>query len=167
MEKKLETLNEQISQTPSGQELESLIDKYSKLTNTFKHEGGYEYQSRIRGILTGLGFNEDEFSFPVSKLSGGQRTRLMMARLLARAPDILLLDEPTNHLDIRVLTWLEAFIKDYNKTVIVISHDRYFLDKVCDGILEIEDAIGTYYKGNYSAYVNKKNTDKELLQRKF
>ncbi len=135
---------------------EELILRQTELTERFKNEGGYVYKSKMRSVLIGLGFNEEDFSTSVDVLSGGQRTRLLLARLLLEEPDLLLLDEPTNHLDIQSVTWLEEYLSGYSGGLIVISHDRYFLDKVTNRTMEMENGKLTCYKGNYSKYAKLK-----------
>lgn len=167
MEQEMRNLEHAISTEKDQNKYEKLTKRYSTVSDMFNMSGGFEYSSRIKGILKGLGFEEDEFSFLVSRLSGGQRTRLMMARLLSQEPDVLILDEPTNHLDIKAMEWLEGYINDYKKTVVMVSHDRYFLDKVCNEILEIEHGMGKYFKGNYSNYLERKNLDRQEQQIKY
>ncbi len=131
---------------------DELIAKHHALSERFKNEGGYVYKSKIRSVLIGLGFNEEDFSTPVSVLSGGQRTRLLLAKLLLQEPELLLLDEPTNHLDIDSTKWLEEYLVSYPGGMIIVSHDRYFLDKVTNRTLELENRKISAYKGNYSKY---------------
>lgn len=135
---------------------ESVLNEYSHLQSEFDRLEGYSISSRIRGVLVGLGFEESEFQKSINLLSGGQKSRVGIARLLLRQPDILLLDEPTNHLDIAAINWLEGFLRDYPGTVIMISHDRYFLDQVATKIFEIEDGELTEYNGNYSQFIVQK-----------
>ncbi len=165
MEENISQLQHQISKEQDPSALEQLMRKYSTMTHTFEDQGGFYYTSKTKGILKGLGFFENEFDMLVSSLSGGQRTSLMLAILLANEPKILLLDEPTNHLDLTSLGWLEEFISKYKHTVLVVSHDRYFLDKTCTGIFEIENGKGKYYSGNYTAFCDKKHTERENQQK--
>ena len=130
MEDRLRQLETAMSSEKEETRLSSMMKEYDVLLERFTREGGYEYNSRIRGVLKGLGFDESQFGLRIRALSGGQKTRLALARLLLEEPDLLLLDEPTNHLDIPVTEWLEDFLKNYRKSLIVISHDRYFLDTV-------------------------------------
>ncbi|MDP4118283.1 MAG: ABC-F family ATP-binding cassette domain-containing protein [Bacillota bacterium] len=133
-----------------------LIERQLALTETFKNNGGYIYKSKMRSVLIGLGFSEEDFNISVDVLSGGQRTRLLLARLLLEEPDLLLLDEPTNHLDISSVIWLEEYLSSYSGGLIVISHDRYFLDKVTSRTMELENHKLTCYKGNYTIYAKLK-----------
>ncbi len=142
----------------------SLTERYTAALERFTEAGGYEYKGRCKGILISLGFPEIMHDFPVMKLSGGQRTRLALARILYMAPDILILDEPTNHLDMSTLRWLEDYLANYKKTVIVVSHDRYFLDKVTNKILDIENKKCKLYTGNYTVFCEKKKKDREVLE---
>ena len=133
-----------------GTELEEHMKKYSDLQYQFELMDGYSYKSRIKGVLKGLGFSEEDFERPVNSLSGGQKTRVYLGSLLLSNPDLLLLDEPTNHLDIDSVTWLEEFLKSYTGAVLIISHDRYFLDKIVTKTIEIENKKSHVYEGNYS-----------------
>ncbi|MCR4589003.1 MAG: ATP-binding cassette domain-containing protein [Lachnospiraceae bacterium] len=139
-----------------GPELSSLMDKYSTLSHTFDLMGGYSYQSECKGVLKGLGFAEEEFTKEVSTLSGGQKTRVALGKLLLQNPDIILLDEPTNHLDMNSIAWLENYLVNYKGAVIVISHDRYFINKVATKIVEIDQGDVTTFIGNYDDYSYKK-----------
>lgn len=143
----------------------SRAEAYASLHDRFTREGGYEYKGRCRGTLKSLGFDESFFDLKISALSGGQKTRLALARLLTVEPDILMLDEPTNHLDMDALFWLESFLKNYRKTVIVISHDRYFLDSTVTKVLEIENKSARMYNGNYTRFVEQKASDREIQER--
>lgn len=166
IEGKLRLLEEKMSGL-SGEALESVMHEYSELTHEMEQRNGYEYQSRIRGVIKGLGFSDDEFYQQISTLSGGQKTRIALGKLLLSAPDLLLLDEPTNHLDIESIQWLEDYLNSYPNSIIVISHDRYFLNKVTQRTIEIENGKSTVYFGNYSFYINKKETEREIQQKHF
>ena len=141
--------------------LNQIMAQYDRLMHTYEENDGYSYKSKIRGVLAGLGFTQAQIEMPVANLSGGQKTRLSLGKLLLKEPDLLLLDEPTNHLDIDAITWLEGYLKSYRKAVIIISHDRYFIDTIASGIIEIENGKSTLYQGNYQQYADKK---KELRQ---
>ncbi|WP_418749837.1 ATP-binding cassette domain-containing protein [Frisingicoccus sp.] len=140
----------------SGDELETLLHTYARLRQSFEDQNGYAYRSEVTGVLKGLGFTEEDFSKQVSLLSGGQKTRVALGRLLLAKPDILLLDEPTNHLDMNSTAWLETFLMNYKGSVIIVAHDRYFLDKVVTKIIEIDHHKGHVFKGNYTDYAVKK-----------
>ena len=140
----------------SGDELETKLSEYSRLNHEFEMADGYSYQSEIIGVLKGLGFTEDEFSKPITALSGGQKTRVSLGKLLLTKPDILLLDEPTNHLDMESIAWLETYLRNYSGAVIIVAHDRYFLDRVVTKIMERDMGHCTVFSGNYSAYSDKK-----------
>lgn len=155
MEEKLRSLELEIKNL-SGRELEEKLDTYAALTHNFELKNGYAYKSEITGVLKGLGFNEDDFDRKIETLSGGQKTRVFLSRILLSNPDIILLDEPTNHLDLNSIAWLETFLCNYKGSVIVISHDRYFLDKIVTKVIEIEDTKCMTYAGNYTDYAQKK-----------
>ena len=139
-----------------GQELENALERYTRMNHTFEQQDGYAFESQIIGILKGLGFEESDFNRPVSELSGGQKTRVSLGRLLLSRPDIILLDEPTNHLDLNSIAWLENYLKNYDGAVIIVSHDRYFLDKIVTKVVELELTKSTIYHGNYSYYAKKR-----------
>lgn len=157
-EKALLQMAEQISEksNQSTSENERLINEYSKRTEQFAADGGYRFKSDIKGVLIGLGFTEEEFSVPIQTLSGGQKTRLALGKLLLENPDLLVLDEPTNHLDIDTLSWLENYLTNYEGAIIIVSHDRYFLDKTVTKIYDIEHRRATLYHGTYSQFLIQK-----------
>ncbi|NLL71920.1 MAG: ABC-F family ATP-binding cassette domain-containing protein [Clostridiales bacterium] len=142
-----------------GKELEQMLKTYTRLTHEFEMQNGYAYKSEVIGILKGLGFSEEDFDKKVDTLSGGQKTRISLGKLLLSKPDILLLDEPTNHLDLISIDWLETFLINYNGAVVLVSHDRYFLDKVVTKVIGIEHHKARTFEGNYSDYVYKKSMD--------
>ena len=139
-----------------GDALEDLMKQYTSLTNAFETGGGYLYRSELVGVLKGLGFTEDEFSKPVATLSGGQKTRVALGRLLLQNPDLIILDEPTNHLDMNSIAWLETYLLNYKGAVLIVSHDRYFLDRIAGKVIEIDQSKATTFMGNYSDYAVKK-----------
>ena len=139
-----------------GSELEALMNQYSNMTHSFEMEGGYQYQSELVGVLKGLGFIEKEFNKPMSTLSGGQKTRVALGKLLLTKPDLIILDEPTNHLDMNSIAWLETYLLNYKGAVLIVSHDRYFLDKIAGKVIELDQGKSTVFTGNYSDYAVKK-----------
>ena len=139
-----------------GDALEDLMKQYTSLTHSFETGGGYLYRSELVGVLKGLGFTEDEFSKPVATLSGGQKTRVALGRLLLQNPDLIILDEPTNHLDMTSIAWLETYLLNYKGAVLIVSHDRYFLDRIAGKVIEIDQSKATTFMGNYSDYAVKK-----------
>lgn len=145
-----------------GDELEQVLNEYSHITHLIEENNGYEYESRIKGVMRGLGFSQQEFYQPVHELSGGQKTRVALGKLLLSNSDLLLLDEPTNHLDISSIQWLEDYLKGYKGSVIIISHDRYFLDKIVTKTIEIENGKSTTYFGNYTFFAKQKEIDREI-----
>lgn len=155
MEEKIRIM-EQKMKTVSGRELDVLLADYSRITHQFELENGYACRSEVTGVLKGLGFEEEEFSKTVDTLSGGQKTRVALGRLLLSNPDIILLDEPTNHLDMDSIAWLENYLMNYKGAVFIVSHDRYFLDKVVTKIVEIDHGNVRMFQGNYSDYAQKK-----------
>ncbi len=146
---------------------EEVLGRYGKLQHDFERRGGYTYPTRIRQVLTGLGFSEADYHMPVEHLSGGQRTRAYLARLLLSDPDLLLLDEPTNHLDIAAVEWLEGYLSQWSGAAVIVSHDRYFLDRAANGILEMVPIGTEYYPGNYSAYLTERQVRWEYRQEVF
>ena len=140
----------------TGSSLDNLMETYSRLTHSFELANGYAYKSEITGVLKGLGFTEEEFSKQISTLSGGQKTRVALGRLLLLNPDLIILDEPTNHLDLNSISWLETYLLNYKGAVLIVSHDRYFLDRITGKVIEIDQTKATSFTGNYSAYAIKK-----------
>ncbi|WP_317854706.1 ABC-F family ATP-binding cassette domain-containing protein [Chakrabartyella piscis] len=151
----------------TGQALADKMEEYARLQHEFDQKDGYSYQSRIRGVLKGLGFPESDWNKPITQLSGGQKTRVFLGRLLLSKPDILLLDEPTNHLDIASIEWLEDFLRSYDGAVLIISHDRYFLDRIVTKVVEIEHKKSNVYNGNYSFYAVQKDLNQEIQQKAY
>lgn len=164
-EKELEKLETQMK--IGEDDVSALSDRFSKLTEEYRLEGGYEFRSKTAGMLKKMGFGENMFSFPVKNLSGGQKTSLALVGLLLREPSVLILDEPTNHLDIDSLRWLESYLSTLNSTVIVISHDRYFLDRVTTHTLDVENTHAVLYKGSYSVFAQKKKKDREIYRKHY
>src|SRR5215210_4138236 len=161
-EKELEELGTRLSEDPSN----ALMERYGRLQSEFERDGGYEYRARARSTLSSLGFAPEDWKRPVGSFSGGEQSRIALARLLMEEPDLILLDEPTNHLDLHAIEWLESFVKGARSAVLVVSHDRYFLDAVAGSILELEDGRLDRYPGNYSKYVAEKKAREEQLARK-
>ncbi len=140
----------------SGDELDRIMEAYNRLQNSFDRENGYAYESEITGVLKGLGFDKADYNRHINTLSGGQKMRIALGRLLLTKPDIIILDEPTNHLDMPSITWLEGFLSSYQGSVIIVSHDRYFIDKIATKVVEIDNTKGIVYHGNYSYYADKR-----------
>src|SRR5205085_8856309 len=151
----------------AGDDLEKVLERYSDLQHEYEREGGFEYSAKAEAILQGLGFDRDSWQMETEKLSGGQQNRLGLARLLLSEPDVLLLDEPTNHLDVGAVEWLEEFLQSYAAGFVIVSHDRYFLDRACRRIIEIENGQATSYSGNYSHYLVEREERREIQQRAF
>lgn len=164
METELSRLEQAMS---DPQQAEAALERYGRLQAEFERRGGYTYETRIRQTLSGLGFDLDDFHRPIPQLSGGQRTRAVLARLLLSEPDLLVLDEPTNHLDIQAVEWLEGYLRQWPGAALIVSHDRYFLDQVVDHILEMSKNGLETYRGNYSAYVQVRQQRWELRQQLF
>jgi ATP-binding cassette, subfamily F, member 3 len=161
-ERELEELGAQLSDDPTG----ALMERYGRLQTEFERDGGYDYRARAASTLSSLGFAPEDWKRPVGSFSGGEQSRVALARLLLEEPDLILLDEPTNHLDLQAIEWLEGFVKNAKSAVLVVSHDRYFLDAVSGSILELEDGRINRYTGNYSRYVEEKKARSEQLARK-
>ena len=167
LESQLRNLEAKMSNPSDDEEVNLIMEEYATINDEFEKLDGYSYQSRIKGVLNGLGFKHDDFNKNINKLTGGQKNRVMLARLLLTSPDILFLDEPTNHLDIKSVEWLEKFIKDYKGTIILISHDRYFLDSVTSKTLFLNNKTITQYNGNYSHFIKKRTENLELQRKKY
>ena len=150
-----------------GEELEQALNRYSRMNAKFESANGYAIKSEVTGVLKGLGFTEDEFSKTVDTLSGGQKTRVALAKLLLSKPDIIMLDEPTNHLDMDAIRWLEGFLGAYKGAVILVAHDRYFLDKIVSKVIEIENTKATSYDGNYTEFSKKKKALRDALIKQY
>src|SRR6266513_5159056 len=151
----------------AGDDLEKVLERYSDLQHEFEREGGFEYSAKAESILQGLGFDRETWPVETEKLSGGQTNRLGLARLLLAEPDVLLLDEPTNHLDVAAVEWLEEFLQTYSSAYVIISHDRYFLDRACRRIIELENGRANSYVGNYSAFLLERDERREAQQRAY
>ena len=165
MEADLAALNRRIASQPDN--INELIEEQMRLMEEHERLGGLTYKSRTRAALLGLGFTENEFAMPVGNLSGGQRSKLCLAKLLLSRSNLLLLDEPTNHLDIQSVSWLEVFLRDFRGAMIIISHDRYFLDNVTNKTVELEHSKTMCYKGAYSEFIKKKQAYNESLKNKY
>ena len=164
LEEKIHELNHKISgftENDDQSELKSLMEAYAEMNEKFEEADGYGFKSKIKGVLKGLGFSENEFDKSINKLSGGQKSRVMLAKLLLENSEILLLDEPTNHLDIEAISWLEKYIKDFKGAVIIISHDRYFLDNTVSKIFLMENKTLRTYNGNYTEFMKRRKTELE------
>ncbi|RKD29358.1 ribosomal protection-like ABC-F family protein [Lacrimispora algidixylanolytica] len=151
----------------TGSELDNMLSSYSRLNHEFEQQNGYAYQSEVTGVLKGLGFTEEDFKKPVIALSGGQKTRVALGRLLLSKPDIILLDEPTNHLDMESIAWLEGYLVNYDGSVIIVAHDRYFLDRVVTKIIELDNGIMNVYQGNYTEYSGKRAMIREAKMKAY
>ena len=151
----------------AGDDLDKVLERYSDLQHEYEREGGFEYSAKAEAILQGLGFDRDSWQMETGKLSGGQQNRLGLARLLLSEPDVLLLDEPTNHLDVGAVEWLEEFLQTYKSAFVIVSHDRYFLDRACQRIIELENGQASSYKGNYSHYLEEREERREIQRRAY
>lgn len=167
LEERIRSLEIEMASCEDGDRLERLLLDYGSATARFEENRGFAFHSEIRGVLRGLGFEEGEFETPVNTLSGGQKTRLFLAKLLLRKPDLLLLDEPTNHLDLSAIEYLENLIKSYEGAVVIISHDRYFLDRTISRVFHIENKELTVYNTNYSRFVQEREKNVELMKKHY
>ena len=150
-----------------GAELQELMDNYAKLNHEFEQKNGYAWKSEITGVLKGLGFSEEDFEKHVNTLSGGQKTRVSLGKLLLSRPDIIMLDEPTNHLDMDSIAWLETFLMNYQGAVIIVSHDRYFLDKIVNKVMEIDQGHSMLFDGNYTTFIEKRDQIKAIRLKEY
>lgn len=166
LDKKIRNLEEEMKHV-SGSELERMLATYTRLTHEFEIQNGYAYQSEVVGVLKGLGFSEEDFPRKTNTLSGGQKTRVALGKLLLSSPDIILLDEPTNHLDLESIAWLETYLTNYKGAVVIVAHDRYFLDKVVSKIVEVDQGKATVYQGNYTEYAKKKTMLRDALIKQY
>lgn len=146
----------------TGDELTKLMEKYTQMHEKFQRESGYAWKSEVLGVAKGLGFIQEEFDKKISTLSGGQKTRVALGKLLLQKPDLIILDEPTNHLDMNSIRWLENYLLNYKGAVLIVSHDRYFLDKIAGKIIEVENTKVSSFTGNYSTYAVKKEQVREI-----
>lgn len=166
LEQKLADLQSQLDQI-AGQPNDQLIHDFSETQHHYDQAGGYQYQSLVKGVLQGLGFEADQFDQPINQLSGGQKTRCSLGKLLLDKPDLLLLDEPTNHLDVKAIEWLEGYLASYQGSLLFISHDRYFIDRIATGLFELENGQLNVYTGNYSTYVVDKERRLEQAEKAY
>lgn len=166
LEKEIRRIEQEIPNL-AGEQLTERLNTYHRLSDRFERENGYAYESEIVGVLKGLGFDEEEFSKPVDALSGGQKTRVALGKLLLTKPDVLLLDEPTNHLDLNSISWLETYLLNYSGAVLIVSHDRYFLNRVVTKVIEIEQGSIMTYLGNYTDYSRKKQQIREARMKEY
>ena len=155
LRQKMAELEKQVA-SAKGAELDSLLADYARVSNIYEHADGYNYENRIKIVLYGLGFPENEWDKPAENFSGGQKTRILLAAALVKEPDLLILDEPTNHLDIRMTEWLEGYLRNFKGGVLIVSHDRFFLNNVVGRILEMEGGRLQNFKGNYDQYLAQK-----------
>lgn len=166
MEQQIRTIEHELKSL-NGEELEKRLETYNRLMSQFEAQNGYAYESEITGVLKGLGFGEEDFNKMTDTLSGGQKTRVSLGKLLLTKPDILLLDEPTNHLDLNSITWLETYLLNYPGAVFIVSHDRFFLNRVVTKVIEVENGAVRMYTGNYKAYADKKQQIRDAMLKEY
>ncbi len=166
LEKRMNTLSEQMNNS-QGDALENLIKQYDNARHRFEQLNGYAYESEITGIIKGLGFTEEDFSKPVASLSGGEKTRVALGKMLLQAPDIIILDEPTNHLDLNAIRWLEGYLSSYKGAVLIVAHDRYFLDKIVTKVIELRQTKCTVFQGNYTQYSEKRQALLDSMMKQY
>ena len=166
LDKKIRATEAKMKQS-KGAALEAVLEKYTALRHEFEEKNGYAYQSQVMGVIRGLGFADEETHKCINHLSGGQKTRVALGKLLLQEPDLLILDEPTNHLDLESIRWLETYLKNYKGSILIVSHDRYFLDRITDKIIEIDDGCIRTFKGNYSDYAVKKEALRDALLKQY
>lgn len=166
LEKQIASLSEKMNEA-SGEELQSYIKQFDTAQQRFDQLNGYAYQSELTGVLKGLGFETEDFDKPVSSLSGGEKTRVALAKMLLTAPDLIILDEPTNHLDLNAIHWLEGYLSQYRGAVLIVAHDRYFLDKIVTKVIELRQTEATVYSGNYTAYSQKRQAMLDTMMKQY
>lgn len=166
LEQQIAELSEQMNHL-EGDELEKAIRQFDQARHRFEQLNGYAYQSELVGVLKGLGFTEEDFDKPVMTLSGGEKTRVALAKMLLQAPDLIILDEPTNHLDIAAIAWLETYLSNYKGAVLIVAHDRYFLDKIVTKVIELRHTHARMYSGNYSDYITKRQSILDSLMKQY
>lgn len=166
LEQQLANLSAKMNEV-SGNELQACIKQFDTAQHRFDQLNGYAYQSELTGVLKGLGFDTEDFSKPVSSLSGGEKTRVALAKMLLTAPDLIILDEPTNHLDLNAIHWLEGYLSQYRGAVLIVAHDRYFLDKIVTKVIELRCTKATVYSGNYTAYTQKRQAMLDTMMKQY
>lgn len=166
LEKRMNALSEQMNNS-QGDKLEELIKQYDNARHRFEQIDGYAYESEVTGVIKGLGFTEEDFSKPVASLSGGEKTRVALGKMLLQAPDIIILDEPTNHLDLNAIHWLEGYLSSYKGAVLIVAHDRYFLDKIVTKVIELRQTKATVFQGNYTQYSEKRKALLDSLMKQY
>lgn len=166
LEKRMNALSEQMNNS-QGDKLEELIKQYDNARHRFEQIDGYAYESEVTGVIKGLGFTEEDFSKPVASLSGGEKTRVALGKMLLQAPDIIILDEPTNHLDLKAIHWLEGYLSSYKGAVLIVAHDRYFLDKIVTKVIELRQTKATVFQGNYTQYSEKRKALLDSLMKQY